>query len=267
MARPSVEAWVFMWFMVGAIFLGCKWLTLQRAKPHDRQTPIGRQCAYLFLWGGMDARAFLGTARTKKAFRIVLPQLTAAIGKIALGALLLFGVARHFQNGLAAGWTGMIGMVLIAHFGLFEVATIWWQMRGLTAPAIMNAPWKSALLSEFWGRRWNHAFQQLVVANLFRPFAHSFGVVRATLGTFFISGLIHELVISLPAGAGYGLPTAYFLLQGWGLIAQRTPVSGRCWFRNRLFTLFLVIVPAFGLFHSPFIRRVVIPFMQTIGAL
>ena len=75
------------------------------------------------------------------------------------------------------------------------------------------------------------------------------------------------ILISLPAGAGYGLPTGYFLLQGWGLIAQRTPIAGRRWFNNRFFTLFLVAIPAFGLFHPPFLRGVIVPFMHAIGAL
>jgi alginate O-acetyltransferase complex protein AlgI len=135
----------------------------------------------------------------------------------------------------------------------------------------MDAPLRSAGLGEFWGRRWNRAFHQLVMDMFFRRFARVFGTVRATLGAFFISGLIHELVISLPAGAGYGLPTGYFLLQGWGVVAQRTPIAGRLLFREhlagRVFTLAIIGIPAFWLFHPPFVRRVIIPFMQAIGAL
>jgi hypothetical protein len=32
----------------------------------------------------------------------------------------------------------------------------------------------------------------------------------AHLAAFAVSGLLHELAISLPVGAGYGGPTAYF---------------------------------------------------------
>ena len=83
------------------------------------------------------------------------------------------------------------------------------------------------------------------------------------MAAFFISGLIHELVISLPAGAGYGLPTAYFLLQGIGILTER--VLPRI--RGRIFTILITAVPAFWLFHPPFVRIVFLPFMKAIGAL
>jgi len=265
-ARPYLKPWVFMWLMVGAIFLGCKWLTLARAKQHGCLTTTGRQFAYLFLWPGMDADSFL-SRRVSRGISDVVLKIAAAVAKIALGAVLLWTIARQFHSDLLAGWIGMIGMILMLHFGVFDLAAGCWQLLGVPARAIMNAPWRSARVSEFWGRRWNHAFQQLVIDTLFRPLAGSLGVVRATLITFFISGLLHELVISLPAGAGYGLPTGYFLLQGWAVIAQRTPIAGRVRFSGRLFTLLVIAAPAFGLFHPPFVTRVIVPFMQAIHAL
>jgi len=219
----------------------------------------------------MDAPSFLGPRSPAKLTRDICLRLMFAVTKIAAGGFLLFGLARHDHPPLLAGWIGMIGTILILHFGLFDLATVFWRTAGITARPIMNAPWKSASLSEFWGRRWNGAFNQLVMEIFFRPFARSLGTTRATLTAFLISGLIHELVISLPAGAGYGLPAGYFLLQGWGVIAQRTPMRGRVRLRNgvagRMFTLFLVGAPAFGLFHPPFVMRVILPFMRAIGAL
>ena len=266
LARPQVEPWLFMWLMVGAIFLGCKWLTLQRANSCIRAAS-GRKIIYLLLWPGMDAARFLASKRTRSTRSPELPNIGAAFAKIGLGALLLWVIAQRSTNTLLAVWIGMIGLILIVHFGLFGLAASCWRIFGWPARPIMNAPWKAARLSEFWGRRWNRAFQQLVVDTLFRPLSGSLGVVRATLITFFISGLLHEVVISLPAGSGYGLPTGYFLLQGWGIIAQRTPIGGRRWFNNRFFTLFLVTAPVFGLFHPPFVRGVIVPFMHVIGAL
>ena len=131
---------------------------------------------------------------------------------------------------------------------------------------IMNAPIKSTSLTEFWGRRWNGAFNQLVLDLLFRRLAHSFGAACATLGSFLLSGLLHELVISLPAAGGYGLPTGYFLLQGAGSITQRK--LGLCGgIRGWIFTVAIVGAPAFWLFHPLFVRRVILPFLQAIGAL
>jgi predicted DCC family thiol-disulfide oxidoreductase YuxK len=271
LVHNRVAPWVFMWTMAGAIFLGCKWLTLSRAMDRGCIASVARILAYLFLWAGMDAECFLGPIGRREPFRRSLPKLGVAAAKIAAGALLLFGVARLVGSELLAGWIGMTGTIFILHFGIFDLAAICWRMAGITARPIMNAPLRSSSLTEFWGRRWNGAFNQLVIDILFRRFARSFGTVRATLVAFLISGFIHELVISLPAGAGYGLPTSYFLLQGWGVIAQRTPVGERPLFRRglsgRIFTFVLVGAPAFWLFHPPFVRGVIIPFMKAIGAL
>ena len=82
---------------------------------------------------------------------------------------------------------------------------------------------------------------------------------------------MHDLVISLPARGGYGLPTAYFLLQGAGLLAEHargTPLArwrGR--WQGRVWTWLIVAGPAFWLFHPPFVRRVILPFMHAVHAL
>ena len=156
----------------------------------------------------------------------------------------------------------MTGLIFILHFGLFHLAAIGWRRVGVDVDLIMNAPWRSKSLSEFWGRRWNGAFNSLVLDLFFRRFARSIGPVRATLTAFLIFGLLHELVISLPACAGYGLPTAYFLFQGWGAVAQRA-----FGMRGGLFTMAIVAGPAFWLFHPPFVRHVILPFMHAIHAL
>ena len=88
---------------------------------------------------------------------------------------------------------------------------------------------------------------------------------------FGVSGLVHELVISLPADVGFGLPTAYFILQAIALLAERTRAGKRCGLgrgvTGTVFTLLVVTAPAFWLFHPAFVRRVILPFMQAIGAL
>lgn len=262
--------WIFMWLMAGAIFFGCKWLTFSRAKPQSAHS-LRHAFAYFVLWAGLDAARFLGPRRKAGDRPGQSRALAPVLIKMSLGALLVFGVARMAPHDLVAGWIGMIGLVLILHFGLFDLAGIAWHRAGVDAPSIMNAPIKAKSLSEFWGRRWNGAFHRLVLDTLFRPLARRFGPERASLTTFLLSGLLHELVISLPARAGYGWPTFYFLWQGWGVIAQRTPIF-RQWGLDRgtggrLFTILIVAGPAFWLFHPPFVHRVVIPFLQAIHAL
>jgi alginate O-acetyltransferase complex protein AlgI len=191
--------------------------------------------------------------------------------RILLGAFLLFTLARHASNPILAGWIGMTGMILILHFGLFELTSIGWRAFRVDAPPIMNRPLLSTSVSEFWGRRWNAAFNDLAVRLIFRPVARHTTVLAATLIAFAVSGLIHELVISLPAGAGFVLPTAYFLVQALGVLTERSSVGKRLRLSSGsagwVFTIIVVAGPAFWLFHPPFVRQVIVPFMKAIGAL
>jgi predicted DCC family thiol-disulfide oxidoreductase YuxK len=269
--RPWVAPWIFMWAMAGALFLGCKWLTFWRAKQKGATASAGRVFGFFFLWAGMDATAFLGTRTTQRTVTESAGRAAFALIKIGAGTFVLFELARFAAHPLLAGWIGMIALILILHFGLFDLVATAWQSIGIAAKPIMNAPIKSTSLNEFWGRRWNGAFNQLVLDLFFRPLSRTVGSIRATLTTFLISGLIHELVISLPAGGGYGLPTGYFLLQGWGVVAQRS-AYGRKWglrggIRGWLFTMMIAAGPAFWLFHPPFVRHVIIPFLRAVHAL
>ncbi len=194
-------------------------------------------------------------------------SIVVATAKILLGAVLLFGLARFAPDPLLTGWIGMIGMILVLHFGMFALLAIAWRAYGLDVRPIMDAPLNSTSLGEFWGRRWNGAFNQLAFENIFRPVARSTGPILGTIVAFLASGLIHELVISLPARTGYGLPTAYFLLQGCGVIIQHRVPRIRHGMAGQFFTASVVAVPAFWLFHPPFIRIVILPFMKAIGAL
>jgi alginate O-acetyltransferase complex protein AlgI len=126
-------------------------------------------------------------------------------------------------------------------------------------------------LSEFWSKRWNTAFRDLTHRFVFRPFAARGKARTGVFAVFLLSGLVHDLVISLPAGGPYGLPTLYFLVQWLGLLVERSRFGKRLglgsgW-RGRLFTAIVLVAPAVGLFHPPFVREVMLPFLDVIGAL
>jgi alginate O-acetyltransferase complex protein AlgI len=270
--KSFVSAWIFMWLMAGAIFFGCKWLTLGNAIQRVGRVCPFRSAAYLFAWPGMDATRFLSPHLAARCSRSEMMKSAATAGvRILLGAFLLFALARHASNPILAGWIGMTGMILILHFGLFEVSSIGWRAFRVDAPPIMNRPLRSTSVSEFWGRRWNAAFNDLAVRLVFRPVARHTTVLAATLIAFAVSGLIHELVISLPAGAGFGLPTAYFLVQALGVLTERSSFGKRLRLSSGsagwVFTIIVVAGPAFRLFHPPFVRQVIVPFMKAIGAL
>lgn len=157
----------------------------------------------------------------------------------------------------------MIGTILLLHFGAFQLLALALRWAGINVTPIMNAPLRSRSVAEFWGSRWNAGFHHLADELVFRPALSRFGVAGALLLTFIASGLVHELVITLPARGGYGLPTLYFVLQGVGerRIPRRRKVA------RRAFALAVVGLPVFMLFPPPFVLNVFVPFMRAIGAL
>ncbi len=263
-----LAAWVWMWTLAVVIYAGFKWLTLAQAlgegvKPRSG----GRVWAYLLGWPGMDAPSFLTEASAQ-------PPPVRAWGwaglKTMFGAGLLWGEARFMGGGLLAGWVGMVGMIFLLHFGSFDLVALFWQRQGIAAPPLMRAPVLAGSLGEFWGRRWNSGFRDLVFGASFAPLKRRLGARTASLTIFLISGVIHDLVISVPAGGGYGLPTAYFALQGAGLLAEHARGSALARWRGRwqgrVWTWIVVAGPAFWLFHPPFVRRVILPMMHAIYA-
>lgn len=257
-----------MWAIAFALFIGCKWLTWWQASIPG--VPLWRNVAYLFFWVGMDAREFLDVRRhaVKPRARAWLPPLL----RLMSGAWLLWVLvlALPASQVLPKGWIGMMGVILILHFGLFDLLALTWQTVGVAAAPLMNTPIKSRSLAEFWGRRWNSAFNRLVHDLVFRPLHRRIGAAPATMLAFLASGLVHDLILSVPARAGYGLPTAYFILQGAGLLVERSAVGrrlglGRGW-RGRVFTILVTAPPAFWLFNPAFVRNVILPMLHAIGA-
>jgi hypothetical protein len=133
----------------------------------------------------------------------------------------------------------------------------------------MRSPQLARSLGDFWGACWNRAFRDLAHAGIFAPLLKTIGPARATLAVFVVSGLVHDLIISLPARAGFGLPTLYFLLQGAGVLIEKSSFGRRLlrgW-AARSFAIGCTVLPLPLLFHAPFITRVIVPFMHEIRCL
>jgi hypothetical protein len=265
-----VPPWLFMWTLSFAIFAGLKWMTWWTARTCVSHT-AARSIAYLLAWPGMDAAAFLDS-HAPAGIASRQEWLWATI-KTCVGVASLWIVARCIPADqlLLRGWIGLFGLIFLLHFGSFHLIALFWQSMGIDAEPIMSKPVLSKNLSEFWGRRWNLGFRQLAHEFIFNPLYKRIGVAPAGFMVFVVSGLIHDLVISLPARGGYGLPTAYFVLQGLGVSAERSAFGRRLGLQSgflaRLFTFVVTAAPAFWLFHPPFVLHVIIPFMHAIHAL
>jgi hypothetical protein len=268
MSSIAAPPWVVMWGLAVAIYVGCKALTWLRTPAPT--APAWRHAAYLLVWPGLDARAFLDPLPA--AERPTAGEWAFAAGKLAVGIGLTWGVARLVPADmpLLTGWVGMAGLIFVLHFGSFHLLSCAWRAAGVNAKPLMHWPVAATSLADFWGRRWNTAFRDLTHRFLFRPLARRLGPRAGLAAGFLFSGVVHDLVISLPAGGGYGWPTLYFTLQGLGLVAERSRAGrfiglGHGW-RGWLFAAVVVAGPAYGLFHPPFVLTVVVPFLSVIGA-
>lgn len=232
--------WGKMMVAVGATYGLFKAITFRPMTP-------GRALAYAVLWPGMDPRPF----ETSKA-----PE---GLGLMAWGALkMAFGAALLLfaRTGLFAVDAAIVilGIGFLVHLGLLDALAGFWRLRGIPVGRLFDNPVASRTLGEFWGRRWNLAFHVVARDFVFKPVARRWGPAWATMAAFAFSGLLHDLLLSLPVGAGYGLPTLYFLLQGVLVLVER-----RFSIRSRTWTLFWLAAPVPLLFHPPFLEAVIRP--------
>jgi hypothetical protein len=260
--------WKAMWLLAVAIYAGLKWLTFV-ACPLAERASLGRSLGYLLFWPGMNAKAFLDS--TSHAEKPSAQEWLLTFVNLSIGLVLLFVVVPRVldRSAFIAGWIGMVGLSLFLHFGFAHLLSIGWRLGGINAEPIMKAPILASSLSDFWGRRWNRAFRDVVFTHIFRPLVGRIGVAWATMVVFIISGLVHDFVISVPVRGGWGGPTLYFVLQGVGLLAERSRLGRRLGLGSgltgRLVCALLVVAPLGLLFHEPFVRHAILPTLAAMG--
>jgi hypothetical protein len=262
--RPG---WQMMWIICFALF-GC--LKAVSLAPELGHVSWSRAVGYLFGWPGLDPRPFRRSA-TPVAARPGVMALVPAIVELLMGALLIWGIGPRIASAgtLVRGWVGLVGLSLVLHFGFFRLLHWLWNRAGVAVEPIMVAPLLATSPEEFWGRRWNRAFRDFAHAWVFWPAVRRVGPMSAMALVFLFSGVLHDLAISVPAGAGYGRPTAYFGLQFLGVVLQRTALVRRLGLDRGMggwcLTALFILGPVGWLFHPPFLRVVILPFLEALG--
>lgn len=226
---------------VGLVYLSFKALT-------TRRLAFGRALGYWTLWPGMDSKPFAETVPGTGPGLLLWGLLKMAAG----GALFLLRTGAPAIDVLRV----LAGIGLLVHFGVCDVLAGFWRMRVVAVDRLFVSPLTARSLGEFWGRRWNLAFHTVAKDYVFRPAARRWGPAAGVGLTFVFSGLLHELLLSVPAGGGYGFPLAYFVLQGLLVLAERRwGITGRVW------TLAWVLAPSPLLFHPWFVRALIAPLL------
>ncbi len=230
---------------------------------------LGRWLGFVCTWVGMRPRLF--TSTTPGPLRDAGTLLRRGAMHVVAGAILVMlarmaWVSTHSR--LLATVLVLPGLSLLIHFGLCNLMAGSWRMRGVACEALFRAPLRSQQLGEFWSRRWNLAFSEMTTIAVYRPLIDRIGRGPALIAGFALSGLLHEMAISVPVRAGYGLPLLYFVMHGALVLVERRlaqagyPLSGMA---GRAWVIFWVVAPLPILFHRAFLAGIVWPLIGVPG--
>ncbi len=208
--------------------------------------PLTRYLVFALLWFGMDPASFRrrrGGLGWKEDARM--GGLLMAVG--TLGAWLVW----------KAGWQQVFVMFLPMslgfHFGALRVLKAAHRAAGFPVRTLFPNVLHTRGLGDFWSRRWNVGYSQMMQRLVGRPVAARAGSAAGTLAVFVGSGVLHELAITLPVQSGFGLPTLFFT--GHGLLTLAERKFGRS--MGRIPALLAVIAPLGLLFPPAFQSEVI----------
>jgi len=214
-------------------------------------------------WLGMQPRLFAsGRGEPLPGARELLVRGAAWLG---LGVVLVVAARRAWTTLHSLPLATLLllpGLSLAVHFGMCNLLAGAWRSRGVACEALFRAPLRAQNLGEFWSRRWNLAFSEMTALAVYRPLSARLGRAPALLASFALSGLLHEMALSLPVRAGFGLPFLYFALHGALVLLEGAleragrPLAG---LRGRVWTLLWLLLPLPILFHRPFLAGVLWP--------
>jgi hypothetical protein len=258
--------------IIGALLYGMKAVVTVEARALGaKPLRVQQWLCFAALWPGMRPGPF--TRATAAPQPGAVPLLLLGTVRLVCGVLLV-ALARlawdQTRSRLLATALVLPGVSLILHFGIFSLLAGFWRLAGIDCQPLFRDPLRSTSLAEFWGRRWNLAFSEMLALAVYQPLVRRAGRRPAVAAAFLGSGLLHELAISLPVRAGYGLPFSYFVLHGslmmiearlahLGRPIDRVPWLGRAW------TLAWLLLPLPILFHRPFLAGVIWPLIGIEG--
>ncbi len=212
--------------------------------------PFIRWVNFAWMWFGMEPRAFIG----KRQQRRWQGHLMWGSGCIVCGGIFL----------TVLGWLDVwllplvfAAMSAMFHFGALRILTAFWAWRGMAVRTLFRNPFATTGFVDFWGARWNLAYSHMMARTVQRPLRPYLGNKGSVFAVFVLSGVLHELAITVPAGGGYGLPTLFFVIQGCGALVES---KGGQWSRMACLMSLVVGVPV--LFPEVFADGVIWPVFE-----
>jgi hypothetical protein len=209
------------------------------------------------------ASPLLASASWTDARRPARAALGALLLHLATAAMLLllaliaawWGVRACAPSLWLAGYCTMPAAWLIGEV-LGTTLQILYAFGGWLVPPHHRSPWRARSIGEFWSGRWNRWVADWLAQVVYRPLRR--WRILAVLMTFLVSGLLHEIFMSVPlwittGHSIFGLPTLYFLIQAAAVMADRALAGGHAVIR-RLLLWTAVAVPAPLILNECFLR-------------
>lgn len=250
--------------------ISMKIVVVVEAYSGENRLTVFQWIAFSFGWFGMRPGLFEQLPSSSLPFiHLMLKGLSRIlIGLVILYISLVLEESSQLNRFFFPQLLLLAGLSLILHFGILNISTAVWRMLGVDVSELFYSPYKSLSLREFWGRRWNIAFSEMTALISYRPLKTKIGVEKAMMISFLLSGLLHEIAISLPVRSGYGLPMMYFGIHAIAMHLEsnsrfiqkilRHDVLARVWVAGML------ILPMPILFHPVFIENVLVPLRMVL---
>ncbi len=213
---------------------------------NSRKLNFKQYFIFAFLWFGMDPESF-AVRRNGLNWRhdLAIGLILMLIG--TLGAWIVWNMEwRHI-------FIMFLPMSIGFHFGALRVLKGILRYAGFPVRTLFPNPLKTHGIGDFWSRRWNVGYSQMLQRLVGRPIDSMIGPRAAIMAVFITSGLLHEIAITLPCRSGYGLPTLYFIVHGILTLIEKTlnrPLG-------KIPTLLAVILPMPWLFPPTFQTEVI----------
>ncbi|MGC6564946.1 MAG: MBOAT family protein [Akkermansiaceae bacterium] len=208
--------------------------------------PWGRYFIFGLGWFGMDPGSFV-SRREDLSWK---DDVLRGVLFMVIGALSAWMV---WKSGNRQILLMFLPMSLGFHFGALRVLKGGMRKVGFPVRTLFPNLIQTKGIGDFWSRRWNIGYSQMMQRLVGRPFEKSMGKGAGLMAVFVVSGLLHEVAITLPVGAGYGLPTLYFVVHGGLVVFERR--FGRA--VGKLPALLLVAAPLGVLFPEEFQTEVI----------
>ncbi len=235
-----------------------------RARRGDYSLSKVQWLLYWTVWPGVRPDLFAGVASEGEEFAE--PEgrnFVVGYAYVLLGAALVVAsvLSPLFVGGRVGSWILLFGLLAVFHMGVGRILPFGLRWLGYPVPSLFDSPLKSRGVGDFWSDRWNYPFINMNRLFITGPLSARVGIGGAALVAFVVSGALHEMAISYPAAAGWGLPFAYFVVQGIAYTAEKTVFPGleEHTVLGRVWTYVVVFAPLPLLFHETFRATFLVP--------